>query len=608
MNIADYRNAIRQDLLDVIPTDRTFNDAAVDRAILSAIEDLSRFVPREGYLELISDSSEKTETFSSTGITENSEVTLTHTPVRNGSESIVNGATTYIRDTDYSINYITGTISFPTGSAIIALSDGVTLTVTYQKSRRLFDLSTIEHLRSVNLVEVYNASSKVSDSENFSLLNNYIDYGPVGDITPGYRLVIQYSARHTMPDDDDDGSLSDNLAEIVIKGAEAALLFAKAISLELSQTDEVTIEDIPAIEPLDDVDAFLSASILADLASVRTALETALSRADAGNTAIGSNATAIAADLTSQDTIIAAITSMLANPASLLTTGAAFVDTEVATDLTSAVAAFKTAADIPLGIASTGIASGVGFIDTEVGTDLTDAKTALTTLLQGYLDSGDDFIETVNSGKDPAEYYRNYAETAVKKGDGIVGIASGRLALAKEYFESVDRYISVAAANISQGKEYVDHAKVRLSLAGLYDEQAKIWNDSVAAKINQAELYNNRIQARLSIVRNYVEQVGAYVNMAQGYQENAKVLLQAVSAETDAKVAVATARISIAATTSQSRVAIAGERRQSKSLLMEIAERLRNEAIRRYRDFQEQIQDKSQTRRIGASISARQPR
>lgn len=598
MNIADFRNAIRQDLLDIDPENQVFNDAAVDRAILSAIEDLSRFVPREGYYELLSDSDDKTQTFSSTAQSTTSSVVLTNAPVRVGSESIVNGATTYERDTDYSIDYITGTITFPTGSAIIALADGVTLTVTYQKSRRSFDLSAIDHIRSIEGVELYNASGRVSEDIAFVLNNNLIDLVEYGDITPGYRMIIHYTARHTMPDDEDEGSLSDNLSELVIKGAEAALLFAKAIALELSTSDtHVDLTQLTALDPAGD----FQADILADLASARTNLALAITRADDGNTALGTQATGMTADLAAQDVLIAAITTMLANPASLLTTAAAFVDTEVQADLTAAIALFSTTATPNLVAGTNGIAAGIAFIDTEVGTDLTDGKTALTTLLQGYLDTGDAFIETVNSGKDPAEYYRQYAETAIKKGEGIIAIAAGRLGLAKEYFDSVDRYIAIARENINQGKEYVEHAKVRLTLAGLYTDHAKVWNDSIVAKINQAEMYNNRISARLTIVRSYIEQVQAYIAVANGYADNAKTLLQAQVAEVEA-------RLGIFSATSQSKVAIAGENRMSKSLIMEIAERLRAEATRRYRDFQEQIQDKSQTRRIGASISARQPR
>jgi hypothetical protein len=570
MKIPEFRHRIRQDFLDINEPNMLFEDGIIDRAVLSAVEDFSRLVPYSKYHEIVVDGSNQSDDIESNLITDTYEFQLTSFPIKFGSETVEDeNGVTYTRTTDWLINYNTGVVTFPTGSALIALANGITVTFTYVKSRSLFPI-TLPDLRAIQSVDLYSGSLRQEAS--FNLIGDYLLFNDRYEEVPDtYRINLLYYARHTPPDDNHDGTVPEAAAELIIKGAEAILLFSKAISLELEQSEN--------FNDLSDLSTFY-ALITTDLASARAALVTALARADAADTSAIANATLIASDFTAQDAAIAQAGTFLSSVDAQLLASAGVIDAEVITDILLAISLFNVSAGAVITDLTAKLASAYTFIDTEVNTDLGDAKTAATTLVQGYLDSGDDFIEPVNPGKDPAEYYRKYAETAIAKASANIAVGEGRLKLAEEYVSLVKEQLDSATAIISQAKMSLEAAGVRLALSAAYGVIAKGYVDAAIARLQQASIYNERIAARLAYVKILVDESGAYIAVANGYQQNAQILMSEINAQ----------------------IAAASEVRQQGIFIVEIAERLRAEANRRYSDFKDLISSRAQTLRQGSNI------
>lgn len=579
MKIADFRRRIREDFIDleISSADYVFRDNHIQRAIEAAIEDISRFVPNEKYAELVVSSSELTQTFSSTGITTLSEIQITNYPVRRPL-SITNGGTTYTEETDYNVDYINGIITFPTGSAIIALADGVTLTITYQKSRMIFPLS-LKDLVSIKSVRVLSSNQEYGDTDDFNLVGNLLQWNKSGlaEIPDGYRLSLAYYARHSTPTDDNDGSLPDYYSEIVIKGAEAHLLLGFALNLELGQRDNYN--DLSSL----DSDYTVFATYLGQAAD---SIELAIDQIANLITYFSSQQGNIEQDFLDIDTRLGQVDALVTLALTPTSNAITFIDTEVvSTDIASSITDHNSISTA-LTNAIAELTAAKGFIDTEVGTDLTDAKTALTTVLQGYLDLGDDFINEINVGESVALTYAKYAEMAATKGENIANLVSGRLKLAETYVTIGDEYYKHTQALYNMAQISIENAKLRLGVSDEYFKQSSAYIEMAKLRMQQVETFLNQIKARIEIVNLYLQLGQRYLEVSAGYQKNAEIKLQGI----------------------QSSIQRASEVRQQGIFILELAQRIRVEGTRRYQDFQATIQDKTQMVGTLSSVSPKQPR
>lgn len=635
MKITEYREAIRQDFLDLPNMPNfVFKDESIDRAIRSAIEDFSRWVPNELYAEIVSDSSAKTQTFLSTGITTLSKVQLSQVPVRRPLTITRTGPdVTYTENTDYFVDYLTGIITFPTGSAIIALADGITLTITYYLSRSIFNVSALRNFRSINSINVYSGSHEYGSDYNFNLLGNYLHLNDTGEIPNGYRLALTYEARHTPPDENADGTVPDAFAEVIIKGAEAQLLFGLAISLEIAQTDN--FNDLSDLDDLfdsitDDIAsgraslALANAQVLSaityidaasvagngDIVSLQSSLTTALTYIQNAFTQLAAGATKVDVEV---ETLISAAAARAASSDSNLVAGLAKIDVEVEAKITAA-SNKSTTADSHVTTGEALATPALAFIDTEVGTDLTDAKTKATITAQGYLDLGDDFINDVNTGQAPDDMYQKYAQVAAALAEQITGVAGTRIALAKEYVEIWDEYLKGAQTRIAQVEQFIEEGKLQLTLGDEYVKAASGYinatqatNQLAQTTIELGNFYNNNAQgyleaaksladhaqahlgilrARVEYVQVYLAKAEGYITVASGYQKSAELAAMSINAG----------------------ITRATEIRNSGSFIVDLADRIRREASRRYEDFKMILADRTQMRRVGATISPKQSR
>jgi hypothetical protein len=498
-------------------------------------------------------------------------------PLFYNSVTVVTGATTWTQNTDYTVDYTNGKITVPATSTITA---GAILVITYQLSRTAFDLSSLTNLRSVTGVEII--YGRVPDEfSGFSLRGTMLTVTTRGsksqvNIPGSYHLRIAYEARHTPPDDNDDGTVYETDAEVICKGATANLLYAKAISIEL---DQATLGD-----DLTSLDAYFSeaqvffAAILPDLVSARAAL--VLAQAQVGNsvTSASSTATAVAADLADVATKVTAAEAAFTPALSNLAVGLTNIDTEVNTDLGSAVTV--------LGSTASALTSAA----TDIATALTDIAlfTAQLTTATNDHTAAIALVNTVNVGNNPQQDYielgklaSSWAQADINAGEAVLKAAAAFITQAHEYSTEAQVLIAVAEGRLKLQAAYVSSAHEYTSIGHERIQEALLVIENAKARISL-------LQSLLSVAEQYVKIAGGFHS---GYIGVAEVSINAIGQ----KVALI-----------QVGIAKAAEIRAQQDALVKTAEILRTEATRRYEDFKMMISDRNQLRRSGSIVATTQ--
>lgn len=578
MNRTEYREKIRQDFLDIgsFPT-FSFEDESIDRALDSAIEDLSRLVPDRKVAEIRSTSDDQTYFYTKTAATDEFTKINVGSSIKLGTVIVTSVPTTFIQNTDYIVDHFNGIITFPVGSGIFSLTDSATVIIAYQKSRNSFSLSQIfPDFRALESVTMYNGSMAYDHEYRINTQGNIISFADQWELPDNYYLLVSYAARYSLPDDNSDGTIPNFLSEIIIKGAEANLLFARALSLELTQS--LNYND------LTDLDAIFT-QILTDLASGRTNLASAVTQLSQSVTYIATVLGEVATDLsliTAERILLdAALTAAISG----LNSGATEVDTEVAGAITAAIAKL-TAADNDLVNARTFLSSGQGFEDTEVVASIVIAEADIETTAQGYLDSGDAFINTVNIGDSPDRVFAAYADTQAKMAQVVIEGAKTRIALAESYFTSSKIYVDIADNQYQQANNLIASAETRLKLAGFWQGNASAYIEISKIRLGKISNLLEKIKLFFENATNlYLRQAEGYLKAAEGYQNNVQLQVATINAG----------------------ITRATEVRASGELILNIAERIRIEANRRYQDFNSLCSSRAQTS-VSRSDTARQSR
>lgn len=608
MKIPEYRNLVRQDLLDTAVLTQVFPDESIDRAILSAVEDFSRFLPAELYYELTVTSQTWTETFNLTslGLTAPFTITLARKPLYFNSLVITGSGNTYALNTDYTIDYTNGIISVPSTSSIVA---GSTLTVTYQLSRTSFDLSSLTNLRSIQAVEIL--YGRVPDEfSGFTLRGTFLTVTTRGNrsqnnIPGNFHLRIAYEARHVPPDDDNDGTVYESDAEVITKGASANLLFSKAVSIEIAQA--TLTEDLSSLDAYFTEAETLFAGILGDMTSARNQLALASTQTAFAVTELNSVIAAVATDLADVPTKITAAEAALVQAISTATAGLIQVDTEVPTLINAGIANIDTEVNTDLGTAitihtstalslSNGAAaivtalSDIAAFSTQLGVSTTD-HTAAAALLN-----------SVNVGQNPQQDYielakvaASWAQADILAGEGAIKAAEAYIVQADGYVKEANSIVGIAEARLKLDEQYVASARELINLLTGYNGAAREYANVAAARIEEAKLDLESAKTRIQLVTEAVSVAEQYVHIAggfhQGYVGIAETGVQAVGQ----KVALIQAGIQKAA-----------ELRAHQEFLVKTAEILRTEATRRYEDFKVMISDRNQIRRSGTIVATTQ--
>lgn len=574
MKIPAVRNRIRQDLIDIDPESQIFEDETLDRAFLSALEDFSRWIPDERFADLTISNTTYSESLSSG--TKPTTLTLLYKLLRFNSVTVTNGATTYVRDTDYTIDYINGIITIPIGSGI---PNSTTLAISYQTSRHMFDLSTLTDLRSVTGVEIM-IGRVPQESSAFKLLGWVLTLSTNGtrsqmELAASQHVAVYYDARHTPPDDDNDGSLQEVFVEIVIKGAVAQVLFAKALALELGQTAPFDVIDFTTY--LSDIATFFT-NIISDASASRAALVLASAAAASTATQSSSIVIAVAADIAGIASDLTDCVTSLNDASIKAELGEDQIDTEVASDLAQ-LAGEATNLSTVLGNAASRL--------TSAASDVALAFNWLT-IAETDRESGETLINSVNPGLDPVAHYIQMASMIQGNADRDIAAADSLTKQADSYAAQAQQFIGMANQFGQSALARIESAKIYMAESGQYIAITDEYLKKAATRIQTA-------QVRLGLLQSLVNVSEQYVHIAGGFHQGYIGLMNEQNASIQNKLAIM-----------QMLIAKAAEVRQQSDSILAAAERLRLEAVRRYQDFQTICQDRNQTRRSGSSVATLQ--
>lgn len=351
MKLAETRAALRRNLSGATAD---WTNELIDGAVARSIDDLDRILPRE----VISD---HTLIFAVTGEAwtrgdEGSTVTLANKRIKPKSETVTNtaGTTTYERDTDYTMDYVTGTITTIVGGAV---GSGGHL-IDYTILEVYVDLSSLTDLIRISRVE-YPGGNVPAEFQTFYTWGDYLFLTSIGvesqqRLTVGEHVWVYYHAKHGTPDKDTDGTWKPQLDEVILKGAGGYCLITKALELRHSARTRQTS----------------SITALGELAAIANQIDTALTNTQTQASSASSDLGDIDEKL---DDMVAALA---ASSGFLASAGAALVLAEAqAADAVTDIDAI----DAPLVSAN----SELGRVNSYLTTQVTDRITAAHSFVSG---------------------------------------------------------------------------------------------------------------------------------------------------------------------------------------------------------------------------------
>ena len=261
----------------------TPSDDELGRAWIHALGDFSRFVPRERYQLYVIDNDEVADELV---ILVGGTKSLANKPVKWDSETVVDtDSNACVRGTDYTLDYINGTITRIAGGEIG--SDTETITVSYSISRQSLDVSDLTDMYRIKNVW-YPYGEVPEDATRYRLFGGLLTIlgkksatnPSQGQLISGRQVLVEYYGNHTVPSTTVAGSAPAWSNEIILKGCEAYSYLMEANAFEqLAATNFATAAtNIAAISHTAATDAFAAAS--ASLAEASAAIDRILTGDD----------------------------------------------------------------------------------------------------------------------------------------------------------------------------------------------------------------------------------------------------------------------------------------------------------------------------------------
>lgn len=510
MNLVEYRADIRTELSD---SATFFSDAEIDRGVEKTESLLGRLLPKKAVYEAT-----YTATITDEALTIASNTgTLANIPVKYNSEAVVDGSSvTQIRNTDYTINYMTGVVT-----EIGALLPDGAYTVTYTVDPKRINLTTpIPDPIKITRIEypvgdqpptylgsfdwifntiILHGNDLLSDGRNYRIyydskwtgaivtpdvwvLDTVIALNEVrrpttanatgfyyectvraGDFkTGGTEPTWGTTLGGTTVDDaitwtcisisDADGEYPAHLDDAIIVGASGQTLIFKAEKYVQSAVTELGLVNAAAD------------SMATPLADINTALD----KVDTHVTEAGTALTKVALYLETNDTTDNA--------------------KDVLANITDDAAELRTAIETALDKSST---------------YLTNASTPPSA--HDYLVDGDDYIITINQAEQVAEKYADYARASVQIYMGLVSEATIRL-------DNIRTYIEEAQSWMRMGDAFANEGAQRLGQANTFVNEAVQRVNEVSAWAIQAEKYEVTTREYLNIAGRYLASGQAKIN------------------------------------------------------------------------------------------------
>lgn len=545
-----------------------FTDDELNRAVDQVTADFSRLIPREQVYEITVDYEVTDEAFTSSFGT---AVDLGNKPIEWNSETVKQAAVSYVRDTDYTMDYANGTITvLSTGS----MADSTASTISYNKSRLAIDLASLTDLVVPHRVE-WSVGSVPQQEAGWRIFA-----GILWITAPGHQsqqkasdkdhIRIEYHSQHTAPTDSVDGTFPRFLDDVMVKGVVAYALFIK----HREQTLAAAMDDDNARGALASMIAVLAkgdvaldaltiastgphAKIVAALGNITTPLADINTALDAAITAIGRGTSALQkvathtggeAD-TALDTIqthVNAADTALAKVdtyAGDATDGARKSLADAAAHETAAVAALAKVAthsgvdakaalnnmEVHLtGVADSAFAA-LGDVDAQVAL----AKTALdkvTTHLEGASDSSlkalkDILTKTVFADADAAlDEIATYLDLA-HSGAGDTGAIKDAEGVWADQVKHI-----LTAAGIPNAEDFLETGDDLINAVNLGDRAPEIYGAFADFALAMAQQWAGKRRDFLAIADRHQVQAATYISEAQGRMSQADRLI-AESAE-----------------------------------------------------------------------------
>ena len=435
--------------------------------------------------------------------------------------------TAAVRDTDYTIDYINGTI---TALATGNLADSIGANITYTIHRNVFDISSVLNTNLIAIEEVQ-AGILVDPviPSAYELWGDWMELITSGRDTQSQLGVaqhvrIKYTALHTAPTASASGTYRRHLDEVVVRGAAGFVLRIKAADLE-----HQAVTDLASIRTaIARVEVYLTSGVRAaddallemdtELASAVTEIVAAVGEVTNALTDLTNAGTALAAirgsptepleraqaALDAVDTVLNAIRGVATDPFERAQAALNAVSGTTTDPYEEAIAAALlindqtiTNADARADAIGSDIDGVSDSIDNELDNIVADiaavrGETAqiidhLETDVENankYLADGDAFLNQVNvGGPGVPQDHVAFAQAKVAMASAFIANASQEIGVANIRLGATQQRVALVQSRIAE-------INVRLGIANALVTEVSSYNDLIQSKIAQANAEN----------------------------------------------------------------------------------------------------------------------
>lgn len=496
------------------------SDAELDRAVAQASAILSRFHPREVIYQRV-----YTQTIAAANFTTDAandvNVVLADNPIRFNSETVTTDptGTTYVRDTDYEMDYINGQIRTIAGGSMAASTVHL---IDYQLDGTIIDINAVLTepitIFEVNVIDSDEVPRTLAGWHVFGdfLYLDSIEGETQTRIGDNDHIRILYVALHNEPTTGASGSWPRYLDEVMLVGASGFALIIEAL-----QRQHAAVVDIATARTRLGSIAAKHTLAAASLVSAKAEIVLAVAEftlAATALTGIGAMETNATAD------------AVLANAAADKISAAILLANTLFDKVEALLNGATTSAEPYLDAANAELLLANTALDTIVGHLTTNTENA-----NKYLADGDAFIDTINKGEDVAGLNARYSAAKTAIANTFAQEALGRLEHAKGLTGLAAGYVSTASAMLSAGLGYIREMESRVAEAEVYTSSAlahvAIMGATVAEAngstangngyVANAQAYLGAAVQELSEMRVFIEEATSYQTSAVSERESA---------------------------------------------------------------------------------------
>ncbi len=491
-----------------------FTDEELNRMVDVVTADISRVLPQTKYHEITVDFLVVDEAWTSdSGVA----VTLGNKPIEFGTETVKQSTTTFVRDTDYTMNYGAGTVTM---LAAGAMADSTASTISYTKSRIGYDLSALTDLVRVRKVE-WHIGNIPQETADFDWWDEILWLRARGGRSQERsadkaHIRVYYGAEHVAPTDSVDGTFPRFLDDVMIKGVIAYALMMASRRFIWGSSEE----------------AESAASILFDIGLARFKAQVALDSLTTTTTGPHDKiATALAVP------VVAAT-----GPIALAQVALDALDNNLAE--AKASIANAQSRDL-LGQADTALTKIAGRADQSSGA-LLDAEVQWSNQrlwietdagvvrpdMQEFIELGDGLINAVNLGAEAAELFRRYALVARDAGQQYADRRRDFLTESERFLGEATALITEATGlaaimntQYSEATGFIQVDEILLREAELRLSQANISFQEVDRWLAKGQLFTQEAEGWISEVGAILAQSDRHMSVSRHQKELGDALL-----------------------------------------------------------------------------------